>query len=1083
MLFLFVGLSISNAQEVTFTSVTAPTPTSGAANGGFFWGDMNGDGLLDVFIPSNNIVLNNGATFAAAAPAMTANITLNANGVGGLLADFNGDGVLDLFTTNGGTPSAGLFYNTAGVLTAATGTGDLANTGVTGEVFQGVATAPIDHSNYLSLVWPGTFTNIASNNPAPAGGAMWLLKGGASGFTNIAKGATAANLGIDTSFSFESWDVRFFDANNDGYQDLLMPSFRNLISQIDTGSSGARKGCVLFVNNGAGKFIVPGTASLGRQIYCIDTAGTFVPKVLKGYLGNDSITIFRDSLYRVASTKADTGIIVDDTVRHFAAIGEQWGDLNNDGFQDLVLNGLNATDNYNGLGTFVADIILYGKGDGTFTYKWNGVSVVANNGVTQATNQRAISIGDYNNDGLQDIYASGTFAAQHLYRNNGDGTFTEVATQDALTAGGQRAGQLVDYNNDGFLDVYMFTGSNTILQKNNGNTNKWIGFTPIGTGNNISAIGARFTIWYAGTKMAIRDIHAEGGSAGQGEGLRALFGLGTGTVDSMQVQWPDGTIQKWIRTQLSASGAVTVEGKYWTIKQGAIVPAAVVKTRPSWAAGDTVLTPFDTLRWNSAAGGTGAVTYQAQVATASSFATVLKDVTGLTATTTIVRLGLSTKYYWRVRAISAGFTGVWSAVDSMRTKVIACTTVPTQLYPTSNQLGLPAKPTLKVKYVAEASTYHMQVDTLNKYFTRDTTTVVANKSAGLVLNDSVNVLDTALTMNALKPGVKYFWRVRGWNPAGNSSFSPVDSFTIMYLPATPVLASPNTNQANVRPDTLLMKWRRVAGDSNYVIQLLTYNSAGAVVRNDTTKKDSSFKYISLLNRTRYYWKVMAFNQGGPGTFSALDSFTTAIEVPVAPVIVTPKNVDNVAKNPLFTWKPAVNATKYHMQVASSNDFTVPANIVLNRTTEDTTLQIATKDTLKALTTYYWRIAAQNIGGEGVFSGAAFFTTGTDYILGVDKKNIDIPKVFALLQNYPNPFNPSTTIAYDVPKNAYVTITVYDVLGRIVAQLADGSHSANRYSVQWNASNLSSGMYIYRMVSKNDDGSGTFTAVKKLLLMK
>lgn len=1052
MLVLLLGTNISKAQEVTFGPGPTITPTSGAANGGFSWGDLNGDGLQDVFIPSNNILMNGNATFSVAAAATT-NITLNTNSVGGLFADFNGDGVLDLLTTNGSTVSAGLFYNVAGVMTAATGIGDLATAGAAGNVFSGVSAAPIDHSNYLSIAFPGTYAGLASNNPAPAGGALWFLKGGPSGFKHIAKGATAGNLAIDTTLSYESWDVRFFDANNDGYQDLLMPSFRNGFSRIDTGSAanGARKGCVLFLNDGTGKFIIPTSATLP---------------------GNP--TIYSVGAGNVASTQADTGIIVEDTVRHFSAIGEQWGDLNNDGIMDLVLNGLGATDNLDQNRNYNADIILYGKGNGTYTYKWNGTNVVASNGLVQATNQRAISIGDYNNDGLQDIYTSGTFAQQHLYRNNGDGTFTDVAVQDALTAGGQRAGQLIDYNNDGFLDAYMYTGGNSIMQKNNGNSNKWIGFVPIGKGNNISAIGARFTVYFAGTKMAVREIQASGGSAGQGEGLRALFGLGTGTVDSVKIFWPDGTTEKLTRAQISANGAVTVENKYWTIKQGAIVPAAVVKTGPSWAAGDTSLTPFDTLRWSAAAGGTGAVSYQAQVSTVSSFATVLKDVPNLSALSTVVRLGLSTKYYWRVRAFSAGYTGYWSAVDSFRTKVIACTTVPTKYSPASNSLTVPAKPTLKVSYVAEASTYHIQVAVSDSIFT---------KGGSYVLNDSVNVLDTAFTMNAQTPGKKYFWRVRGWNPAGNSAWSPVDSFTVMYLPATPVLASPSSNQADVRPDTLTMKWKRVAGDSNYVIQLSYYNSLGLVMRSDTTKRDSSFKYTGLLNRTRYYWKVMAFNQGGAGSFSALDSFTTSIEKAAAPVIVSPKGTDNEPKNPTFAWRAAVNATKYHIQVATANDFSVPSNIVVNRTTEDTTLQLATKDTLKASTTYFWRLSSINVGGEGAFSAASFFTTGTGFVLGVKDKGVDVPKEFALLQNYPNPFNPSTTITYDVPKDAFVSIIVYDILGREVASLVNGVLSANRYTVQWNAAHLSSGMYIYRMATRNMDGSSSFTSVKKLLLMK
>jgi hypothetical protein len=95
----------------------------------------------------------------------------------------------------------------------------------------------------------------------------------------------------------------------------------------------------------------------------------------------------------------------------------------------------------------------------------------------------------------------------------------------------------------------------------------------------------------------------------------------------------------------------------------------------------------------------------------------------------------------------------------------------------------------------------------------------------------------------------------------------------------------------------------------------------------------------------------------------------------------------------------------------------------------------------------------------------------------------VPTAFALEQNYPNPFNPSTTIRYDVAKPANVTIRVYDVLGRTVAQLVDGVHAASSYTVQWNPSGLSSGTYLYRIDARNVDGSGTFSSVKKLILMK
>jgi len=104
-------------------------------------------------------------------------------------------------------------------------------------------------------------------------------------------------------------------------------------------------------------------------------------------------------------------------------------------------------------------------------------------------------------------------------------------------------------------------------------------------------------------------------------------------------------------------------------------------------------------------------------------------------------------------------------------------------------------------------------------------------------------------------------------------------------------------------------------------------------------------------------------------------------------------------------------------------------------------------------------------------------------VAVNDPNAGIPREYALAQNYPNPFNPSTTIRYDIPMNSHVTLTIYDILGRVVSKLVDEKQSASTYTVQWNASNMSSGVYFYRINAKSENGSKTFTSVKKLLLMK
>lgn len=82
-----------------------------------------------------------------------------------------------------------------------------------------------------------------------------------------------------------------------------------------------------------------------------------------------------------------------------------------------------------------------------------------------------------------------------------------------------------------------------------------------------------------------------------------------------------------------------------------------------------------------------------------------------------------------------------------------------------------------------------------------------------------------------------------------------------------------------------------------------------------------------------------------------------------------------------------------------------------------------------------------------------------------------------LSNYPNPFNPTTTISYELPSNSFVTLKVYDVLGREVKTLVNGYQEAGSHSVQFNGENLPSGVYLYRLTAPG------VVQVKKMLMMK
>ncbi|MCF8243065.1 MAG: immune inhibitor A [Melioribacteraceae bacterium] len=98
-------------------------------------------------------------------------------------------------------------------------------------------------------------------------------------------------------------------------------------------------------------------------------------------------------------------------------------------------------------------------------------------------------------------------------------------------------------------------------------------------------------------------------------------------------------------------------------------------------------------------------------------------------------------------------------------------------------------------------------------------------------------------------------------------------------------------------------------------------------------------------------------------------------------------------------------------------------------------------------------------------------------VNVDEDGINLPREYKLSQNYPNPFNPTTLINYQLPENGFVTLKVYDVLGREVTTLVNREMSAGKYRVELDASKLSTGVYFYQLKT------GNFLEIKKMLLLR
>lgn len=125
----------------------------------------------------------------------------------------------------------------------------------------------------------------------------------------------------------------------------------------------------------------------------------------------------------------------------------------------------------------------------------------------------------------------------------------------------------------------------------------------------------------------------------------------------------------------------------------------------------------------------------------------------------------------------------------------------------------------------------------------------------------------------------------------------------------------------------------------------------------------------------------------------------------------------------------------------------------------------------------WVLSIADMAGadQGTLKAWCLIITYQTILGGI--QTIEIPNYFSLGQNYPNPFNPSTSIKFSLPKAELVTLKVYDVLGKEVAVLVNEMKQPGFYDVNFNGSNLASGIYFYRIEA------GEFTAVKKLMLVK
>lgn len=316
-----------------------------------------------------------------------------------------------------------------------------------------------------------------------------------------------------------------------------------------------------------------------------------------------------------------------------------------------------------------------------------------------------------------------------------------------------------------------------------------------------------------------------------------------------------------------------------------------------------------------------------------------------------------------------------------------------------------------------------------------------------------------------------YWRVLD---RGAGITSEIDSFaTALAIPSVPVLLIPSNDQTEVAIDKALI-WRSPAGADTYHLQVSKNIAFTSTVIDTASYRSTGYTPTTELEpATLYYWRVRASNNAGMSDWSEIWSFSTVSFVaPPAAVTLTLPAHEAVDQNSTvgFSWQEQASVTSYHLQVSIASDF---ASLVF----EDSTLSETSMEVgpLAYSTVHYWRVRAKNAGGIGPWSEVRSFTVAVG--TATEQMGNELPEQYALYQNYPNPFNPLTTIRFDLPEPSDVSLTIYDLNGRIVEKLVSGSLAAGKYQVSWNANGYASGTYIYRL------RTGNFNNTKVLILLK
>ncbi|GEM_PF-4222953 len=337
--------------------------------------------------------------------------------------------------------------------------------------------------------------------------------------------------------------------------------------------------------------------------------------------------------------------------------------------------------------------------------------------------------------------------------------------------------------------------------------------------------------------------------------------------------------------------------------------------------------------------------------------------------------------------------------------------------------------------------------------------------------NSNKLTDTQYTFTGLSSHTLYYWYVKTYIGA-NYAKSATWKFT--SCPAPPTILSPTSDIVS-NPPTL--RWRRQADAISYRIQISLTSDFSSIVRDTSGLIDTVKTITGLAGSTMYYWRVCDSTLYGPSEWSFGTRYFKVTPPPPPVLTANAYNTGGGIIHPKPTWT-AINdwgTVGYKLHRTGFAGGWIYTGTNLSYIDYNTT--IGEGDVY----VYYYVVSYSTL--DNVVSAPSntvnYCTDISTFKQGIKNPETGsaIPTEFALYDNFPNPFNPTTTIYYALPEDIHVKVAVYNVLGKEVAILADEMQSAGYKSVTFDASDLPSGVYYYRLQA------GTFSEVKKMILVR